>query len=89
MQLAPFALVAELEGTGTAIIVNHQWEATIWGDSLEHCVAALVKYHQGVVGALGTKVVTNLTTPRPTPELLRDVVARREQQRARQEQQRA
>ena len=58
---SPAWLVAEVEGS--AVLVTNQWVVSIHGDSLAHCVAALVKYRNAVATSLSTTVTGELHTP--------------------------
>ena len=57
----PSWLVAEV--SGAAIIVTNQWVVSIYGDSLFHCIAALVKYRNAVATVLVTSVTGEVQTP--------------------------
>ena len=57
----PDALTAEVNRA--AILVTHQWVVTIYGDSLAHCIDALVKYRNAVATQLATTVTGVLRTP--------------------------
>lgn len=73
-------LVAEVDGA--AILVTHQWVVSIHGDSLVHCVAALLKYRNAVATELATTVKGELHTPVvENTGPLREVVSRREEGR--------
>ena len=54
-------LVAEVDGV--AVLVTNQWVVSIHGESLAHCVAALVKYRNAVAVKLATTVTGDLLTP--------------------------
>ena len=58
---SPSWLVAEVGGS--AILVTNQWVVSIHGDSLVHCVAALVKYRNAVATELAATVIGNIQTP--------------------------
>ena len=76
---SPSWLVAEVGGS--AILVTNQWVVSIHGDSLLHCVAALVKYRNAVATELAATVVSELQTPViENTGPLRDVVIRREKE---------
>ena len=76
---SPSWLVAEVGGS--AILVTNQWVVSIHGDSLLHCVAALVKYRNAVATQLAATVVGELQTPVvENTGPLRDVVTRREKE---------
>ena len=77
---SPSWLVAEVEGS--AVLVTNQWVVSIHGDSLAHCVAALVKYRNAVAITLSTTVTGELHTPfvgNTGP--LSEVATRREKER--------
>lgn len=77
---SPSWLVAEVGGS--AILVTNQWVVSIHGDSLIHCVAALVKYRNAVATELAATVVGELQTPIvENTGPLREVVMRREKAR--------
>ena len=70
-------LVAEVDGA--AILVTNQWVVSIHGDSLVHCVAALVKYRNAVATQLASTVLGEIQTPVvENTGPLREVVRRRE-----------
>ena len=58
---SPSWLVAEVDGS--AVLVTNQWVVSIHGDSLAHCVAALVKHRNAVAMNLATTVIGELHTP--------------------------
>ena len=77
---SPFWLVAEVDGS--AIIVTHQWVVSIHGDSLVHCISALMKYRNAFAKVLDTSVVGEIQTPiASNTGPLREHVIRRENTR--------
>jgi hypothetical protein len=78
-QMIPSPSWLKAEASGSAIIVTNEWVVSVRGDSLEHCVAAMMQYRNAVAGQLGATVTGTLRTPaidniRP----LHEVAARRE-----------
>ena len=57
----PDVLTAEVNRA--AILVTHQWVVTIYGDSLAHCMDALLKYRNAVATQLRATVTGVLKTP--------------------------
>jgi hypothetical protein len=57
----PDALTAQVNRA--AILVTNQWAITIYGDSLVHCMEALLKYRNAVATQLKTTVTGVLKTP--------------------------
>ena len=57
----PDALTAEVNKA--AILVTSQWVVTIYGDSLAHCMDALLKYRNAVATQLKTTVTGVLKKP--------------------------
>lgn len=77
---SPSWLVAEVDGS--AVLVTNQWVVSIHGDSLAHCIAALVKYRNAVATRLDTTVTGELHTPFvENTGPLSEVATRREQER--------
>lgn len=73
-------LVAEVDGA--AILVTDQWIVSVHGDSLVHCIAALLKYRNAVATELATTVKGELHTPvAENTGPLSEVVTRREKGR--------
>ena len=58
---APDALTAQVNRA--AILVTNRWQVIIYGDSLAHCVEALIKYRNAVATQLNTSVTGVLKTP--------------------------
>ena len=54
-------LAAEVDGC--AMIITHRWSVSIHGDSLAHCVSALMKYRNAIATALGSTVVGEVIAP--------------------------
>ena len=77
MITVPSSLVAEV--SGAAILVTNQWVVSIHGDSLVHCVAALVKYRNAVATQLAATVTGEVQTPvAENTGPLQEMVTRRE-----------
>ena len=57
----PDALTAQVNRA--AILVTNRWVVTIYGDSLAHCMEALLKYRNAVATQLQTTVTGVLETP--------------------------
>ena len=77
---SPSWLVAEVGGS--VILVTNQWVVSIHGDSLVHCVAALVRYRNAVGTELAATVIGELKTPVvENTGPLSEVVVRREKER--------
>ena len=77
---SPDALVADVNGS--VVLATGQWVVSIHGDSLAHCVDALLKYRNAVATQLSATVTGQLTTPfAENTGLLRKVVMRRGKQR--------
>ena len=77
MITVPSSLVAEV--SGAAILVTNQWVVSIHGDSLVHCVAALVKYRNAVATQLAATVTGEVQTPvAENTGPLQELVTRRE-----------
>lgn len=80
MITVPSSLVAEVGES--VILVTNQWVVSIHGDSLVHCVAALVRYRNAVATELATTVTGELKTPVvENTGPLSEVVIRRENER--------
>ena len=80
MITVPSSLVAEVGGA--AILITNQWVVSIHGDSLVHCVAALMRYRNAVATELATTVIGELKTPVvENTGPLSEVVVRREKER--------
>ena len=78
---SPSWLVAEVDGT--AVLVTNQWVVSIHGDSLAHCVAALVKYRNAVATNLAATVIGEIRTPFvENTGPLSEVAARREKEQS-------
>ena len=58
---SPSWLVAEV--SGAAILVTNQWVVSIHGDSLVHCIAALVEYRNAVATVLAATVIGEVQMP--------------------------
>ena len=58
---SPRAVVAEV--SGSALVVTHRWVVSIHGDSLAHCIDALLKYRNAVAIQLAATVTGVLQTP--------------------------
>ena len=81
-QIIPSSSWLAAEVDGSAVLVTDQWIVSIHGDSLAHCIAALVKYRNAVATRLDTAVTGELHTPfvvNTGP--LSEVATRREQER--------
>ena len=77
---SPDALVADV--SGSVVVATGQWVVSIHGDSLAHCVDALLKYRNAVATQLSATVTGQLTTPfAENTGLLRKVVMRRARRR--------
>ena len=80
MITVPSSLIAEVGGS--AILVTNQWVVSIHGDSLGHCVAALVRYRNAIATELATTVTGEVKTPVvENTGPLSEVVFRRENER--------
>ena len=76
----PDALTAEVNRA--AILVTNRWVVTIYGDSLAHCMEALLKYRNSVATQLQTTVTGVLKTPSVSSAgSLSDAAKEREQKR--------
>lgn len=74
---SPSSLVAEVGDS--AVVITNQWVVSIHGDSLVHCVEALLKYRNAVAVQLSATVTGSLKTPVvKNTGPLREVVIRRE-----------
>ena len=74
---SPGAVVAEI--SGSALYVDHRWVVSIHGDSLAHCIDALLKYRNAVAIQLAATVTGVLQTPViDNTGPLREVVVRRQ-----------
>ena len=77
---SPDALVADV--SGSVVVATGQWLVSIHGDSMAHCVDALLKYRNAVATQLSAPVTGQLTTPfAENTGLLHQVVMRRGKQR--------
>ena len=73
---SPNALVADV--SGSVVVATGQWVVSIHGDSMAHCVDALLKYRNAVATQLSATVTGQLTTPfTENTGLLHRVVVRR------------
>ena len=57
----PDALTAQVNRA--AILITNRWEVIIYGDSLPHCMEAMLKYRNAVATQLKTTVTGVLETP--------------------------
>lgn len=81
-QMIPLTSWLVAEVGGSAILVTNQWVVSIHGDSLVHCVAALVKYRNAVATELAATVIGDLqTSVVENTGPLSEVVKRRETER--------
>ncbi len=55
------ALVADVNGS--VVLATGQWMVSIHGDSMGHCVDALLKYRNAIATQLSATVTGQLTTP--------------------------
>ena len=80
---SPSWLVAEVDDSG--VMVTHQWVVSVYGDSLAHCISALMKYRNAVATELGATVVGKIGSPiaRNTGPLREQVVRREKCKRIR------
>ena len=77
---SPDALVADV--SGSVVVATGQWVVSIHGDSLIHCVDALLNYRNAIAIQLSATVTGQLTTPfSENTGLLHKVVMRRVRQR--------
>lgn len=77
---SPDALVADV--SGSVVVATGHWVVSIHGDSLIHCVDALLKFRNAVATQLSATVTGQLTTPfSENTGLLHKVVMRRVRQR--------
>ena len=77
---SPGAVVAEVRGS--ALYVDNRWAVSIHGDSLAHCIDALVKYRNAVAIQLATTVTGVLQTPAiDNTGPLNEIVVRRQKQK--------
>ena len=78
---SPSSLVAEVGGS--AVFITNQWVVSIHGDSLAHCIEALLNYRNAIAVELGATVTGVLQTPVvENTGPLREVVTRRENERS-------
>jgi hypothetical protein len=78
---SPSSLVAEVGGS--AVVITNQWVVSIHGDSLAHCIEALLNYRNAIAVELGATVTGVLQTPVvENTGPLREVVTRRENERS-------
>ena len=74
---SPGTVVAEV--SGSALVVTQRWVVSIHGDSLAHCIDALLKYRNAVAIQLAATVTGVLQTPViDNTGPLREVVVRRQ-----------
>ena len=77
---SPNALVADVNGS--VVLATGQWVVSIRGDSLAHCVDALLKYRNAVATQLSATVTGQISPPfAPNTGPLHKVVTRRGKQR--------
>ena len=80
-QMIPSPSWLTVEIDGTAVLVTNQWVVSIHGDSLAHCVVALVKYRNAIEQVLGTAVKGEIQSPiAENTGPLHEVVRRRERE---------
>ena len=77
---SPDALVADVNGS--VVLATGQWVVSIHGDSLAHCVDALLKYRNAVATQLSATVTGQISPPfSQNTGLLHEIVTRRDKQR--------
>ena len=80
---SPNALVADVNGS--VVLATGQWMVSIHGDSMAHCVDALLKYRNAIATQLSATATGQLTTPlaENSGQLHRTVTRRVRKQRIR------